>query len=154
MTTRANVTLLQNPVWHRFSENVFVRFFNFLQEISWSFLKKQRFCSFLWKGFDRLKTEDPLNGGSLLLITMTPGFQFRALTYGPRKDERLSFSWRDPVVLNSGTLDWWCSVLTTWKWKHELMVFRKNPETFSPPIRCQDIFKGNILRSDLCPYLY
>ena len=37
----------------------------------------------------------------------------------PRKDEKLSWSWRHPVVLNSGPLDWKSSALSTRPFLHE-----------------------------------
>ena len=39
--------------------------------------------------------------------------------YQPRKDERLSRPWSHPVVLNTGTLDWESSTLTTRLFPHE-----------------------------------
>ena len=39
--------------------------------------------------------------------------------YQPRKNERLSPPWSNPVVLNMGPLDWKSIALTTWPLLHE-----------------------------------
>ena len=54
---------------------------------------------------------EPLRGGSLLFTTKSQ--KFLILTYRPRKDERLSRPWSHPLVLNTGSLNWESSALTT-----------------------------------------
>ena len=54
----------------------------------------------------------PLQGGSLLFTTKfpdSPGTYF----INPRKMKGLSQPWSQPVVLNTGPLDWESSTLTT-----------------------------------------
>ena len=78
--------------------------------------KKKLYGPFLWMRFNCLKA------------TATPRRQFtfyhsapRNSWYSfcrPRKDERLSRPWSHPVVLNTGTLDWESSALTTWPLLH------------------------------------
>ena len=54
---------------------------------------------------------EPLWGGSLLFTTKFP--EIPGTHYQPQKDERLSWPWSHPVVLNTGPLDWESSTLTT-----------------------------------------
>ena len=59
-----------------------------------------------------LKGTEPLRGDSLLFTTMSPGGSGTHLT-NLLKDDRLSLTWSDPVVLNLRPLDWESSSLTT-----------------------------------------
>ena len=73
--------------------------------------KKKLHGPFLWMGFNCLKA------------TATPRRQFTFYHsvprnswysfYQPQKDERLSWPWSHPVVLNTVLLDWESSALTT-----------------------------------------
>ena len=54
---------------------------------------------------------EPLRGGSLLFTTKFS--EIPGTHYQPQKDERLSWPWSHPVVLNTGPLDWESSALTT-----------------------------------------
>ena len=51
-----------------------------------------------------------LHGGSLLFTTKFPDI---TRTYFTRKDDRLSWPWSQPVVLNTGPLDWESRAFTT-----------------------------------------
>ena len=54
---------------------------------------------------------EPLRGGSLLFGAVPRNFCYSF--YQPQKDERPSQPWSHLVVLNTGTMDWKSSTLTT-----------------------------------------
>ena len=60
-------------------------------------------------GSTGLKAKEPLQGKSSLFFPRSSWYSF----YRPRKDERLSWLWSHPEVLNLGLLDWESSSLTT-----------------------------------------
>ena len=60
-------------------------------------------------GSTGLKAKEPLQGKSSLFFPRSSWYSF----YRPRKDERLSWLWSHPEVLNLGPLDWESSSLTT-----------------------------------------
>ena len=59
-------------------------------------------------GSTGLKAKEPLQGKSSLFFPRSSWYSF----YRPRKDERLSWLWSHPEVLNLGPLDWESSSLT------------------------------------------
>ena len=54
---------------------------------------------------------EPLRGGSFLFTTKFQ--EIPGTHYQPQKDERLSWPWSHPVVLNTGPMDWESSILNT-----------------------------------------
>ena len=74
-----------------------------------SFFKKNFTAPFYGWGSTASRLE-PIQGGSLLFTTKFPEIPG---AFWPQKDERLSQPWSHPVVLNTGTLDWESSTLTT-----------------------------------------
>ena len=59
-----------------------------------------------------LKATEPLRRDSLLFTNKFPEIPGTHLNH-PRKEEMLSRPWSQPVVLNSGLLDWESSALIT-----------------------------------------
>ena len=86
------------------------------QNISDTFAFKNFMAPFYGWGSPASRLE-PLQGGSLLFTTKFPEIP-GTLFYRPRKDEKLSRPWSNPVVLNTGPLDWesswignhWCKL--------------------------------------------
>ena len=92
----------------------------FTKEISSSnfmSLKKKLYDPFLWIGFNCLKATATSRRQFTFYLSVprNPWYSF----YRPRKDERLSRPWSHPVVLNTGSLDWESSALTTWPLLHK-----------------------------------
>ena len=69
--------------------------------------QKKLYGPFLWVGFNCLKAEEPLLGGSLLVTTKFPGDSFWYSVDQPRKDERLSRSWSHSPKLILGQPNNW-----------------------------------------------
>ena len=73
--------------------------------------KKKLSGTFLWMGFNCLKASATSRTQSTF-YHLVPRYSWYSF-YRPRKDERLSWPWSQPVVLNTGPLDWKSNALTT-----------------------------------------
>ena len=73
--------------------------------------------AYLWTGFNYLKN---------LLFTRYIPRNFWYSIDRPLKDERLSWPWKEPVVLNSMALDWESNPLTT-RLMQEVLSFKQLP---------------------------
>ena len=73
--------------------------------------KAQLYGPILWMGFNCLKARATWRMQFIFYhwVCRNPWYSF----YRPWKDERLSRPWSHPVVLNTGSLDWESSTLTT-----------------------------------------
>ena len=73
--------------------------------------KKQLYGTFLWMVFNCLKAT-ATSRRQFTFSHSVPRNSWYSF-YRPRKDERLSRPWSHPLVLNTGSLDWESSALTT-----------------------------------------
>ena len=83
--------------------------------------KPQLYGPFLWMTFNCLKATEPLRGGSLLFTSKFPE------TPGTYLIDVRRMKGCDPVILNTGSLDWESSALTTWPLLHKLDLTCQGP---------------------------
>ena len=75
------------------------------------FKLKKLYGPFLWMGFNCLKATATSRRQFTFYHSVPKYFWYSF--YRPQNDERLSWPWSHPVVLNTGSLDWESSALTT-----------------------------------------
>ena len=73
--------------------------------------KKKLYGPFLWMGMNCLKARATTRRRFTFYHYVPRCFWYSF--YSPQKNERLSRPWSHPVVLNTGSLDWESSALTT-----------------------------------------